>query len=312
MVDKTEDDDSIALPADIAALYPYRPRRRRLACGFEMSYLDEGEGHPVIMVHGNPTWSFFYRNVVETLKGGFRCIVPDHIGCGLSEKPRRGYAYTLDQRIRDLGELVDSLEIDRFDLVVHDWGGAIGIGMALERLPKLRRLAILNTAVFVDSRIPKRISLCRAPLLGKVIVQGFNGFAGPAVTMAVARKPLSGAVKRGFLYPYRSWGDRRAVYQFVKDIPMHITHRSFNRLLEIENGLLKLREVPVAIIWGGKDFCFSDHFMNRWKRFIPNATVIHYKDAGHYLLEDEPAKAVEALEQFVSYDEDGIPDTPLV
>ena len=95
------------LPSNIAAHYPFIAKRKRLSCGFEMSYLDEGEGHPVIMVHGNPTWSFFYRDVVQTLKGNFRCIVPDHIGCGLSEKPKRGYRYTLDQRIRDLNELVE-------------------------------------------------------------------------------------------------------------------------------------------------------------------------------------------------------------
>lgn len=300
-----------SLPRDIAELYPFAPKRKRLSYGFEMSYLDEGEGHPVVMVHGNPTWSFFYREVVKTLSSEFRCIVPDHIGCGLSEKPRKGYAYTLAQRIEDLGELIDGLGLEQFDLIVHDWGGTIGIGMALKRLAKLRRLAILNTAAFVDSRIPKRISLCRFPALGKLIVQGFNGFAGPAATMAVAKKPLSSAAKRGFLWPYRSWSDRKAVYQFVKDIPMHVTHPSFPQLLEVENGLLKLRDIPVALFWGGKDFCFNDHFMNRWKRFIPHATLIRYPDAGHYLLEDEGEKICEAIEQFVSYDEDGIPDTPL-
>ena len=299
------------LPSDIAAIYPFETRRKRLSCGFEMSYLDEGEGHPVVMVHGNPTWSFFYRNVVAALKESCRCIVPDHIGCGLSDKPSSGYNYTLDQRIRDLGELVESLDLDRFDLIVHDWGGAIGIGMALQRMPQLRRLAILNTAAFVDSRIPKRIAICRFPLLGKVIVQGFNGFAGPATRMAVAKKPLPEAVKRGFLFPYRSWSDRKAVYQFVKDIPMHVTHPSFGRLIEIENGLLQLRKVPVALFWGGKDFCFSDHFMNRWKRFLPQATVIHYADAGHYILEDEKESVCTGIKEFVSYDEDGIPDTPL-
>lgn len=300
------------LPEEIRELYPFEPKRKRLSCGFEMSYLDEGKGHPVVMVHGNPTWSFFYRDVVKTLNSGFRCIVPDHIGCGLSDKPGGDYAYTLEQRIRDLGDLIDGLELERFDLIVHDWGGAIGIGMALERIGKLRRLAIMNTAAFVDSRIPRRISFCRVPLLGKLIVQGFNGFAGPAVAMAIAKEPMSPAVKRGFLWPYRSWSSRKAVYQFVKDIPMHVTHRSFGRLIEIENGLLKLRNLPVALFWGGKDFCFNDHFMERWKRFIPQATVIRYPDAGHYLLEDGGEKICQAIEQFVSYDEDGIPDTPLM
>ena len=184
--------------------------------------------------------------------------------------------------------------------------------MALSRLQKLRRLAILNTAAFVDSRIPRRISLCRAPILGRLIVQGLNGFAAPATKMAVAKKPLPEAALRGYLHPYRSWSDRKAVYQFVKDIPMHISHRSFSRLVEIENGLIKLRDKPVALFWGGKDFCFNDHFLERWKRFIPGATVIRYPDAGHYVLEDEGPKARSAIEEFVSYEEDGIPDTPLV
>jgi len=299
------------LPSNIAAHYPFIAKRKRLSCGFEMSYLDEGEGHPVIMVHGNPTWSFFYRDVVQTLKVNFRCIVPDHIGCGLSEKPKRGYHYTLDQRIRDLNELVEYLGVDRFDLVVHDWGGAIGIGMALQRISSLRRLAVLNTAAFVDSRIPRSISVCRFPVLGKLIVQGFNGFAGPATRMAVSKKALAESVKRGYLFPYRSWSSRKAVYEFVKDIPMHITHRSFSRLVEIENGLLKLRDIPVALFWGGKDFCFHDHFMNRWKRFLPQATLIHYANAGHYILEDEKESVCVGIQEFVSYDEDGIPDTPL-
>ena len=104
------------LPDELKELYPFAPRRKKLRCGFEMSYLDEGDGFPVVMVHGNPTWSFFYRNVVLKLREKFRCIVPDHIGCGLSERPGGDYSYTLDQRIADLGELLDSGE---FGVVYH-------------------------------------------------------------------------------------------------------------------------------------------------------------------------------------------------
>ncbi|MCH6256080.1 alpha/beta fold hydrolase [Puniceicoccaceae bacterium K14] len=290
-----------SLPAEWSSLYPFQTKFKLLSNGFGMNYIDEGDGHPVIMVHGNPTWSFYYRNVVNTLKDTHRCIVPDHIGCGLSEKPRKGYSYTLDQRIKDLGELVDSLELESFDLIVHDWGGTIGIGMALQRLKKLRRLVILNTAAFVDSRIPKRIALCRAPFLGKFIVQGLNGFAGPAAKMSTSKKPLSKEVKAGMLYPYRTWADRAAVYQFVKDIPMHISHSSFKRLVEVEDGLLKLREKDVCLLWGGKDFCFNDHFLERWKRFLPEATAIRYPDGGHYILEDEQEATCGAIKEFVSY-----------
>ena len=304
--------EAIILPEAISGLYPFRQNRIRLTCGYEMNYVDEGEGHPVLMIHGNPTWSFFYRELIKTLGPGFRCIAPDHLGFGLSDKPKGAYPFKLGQRIRDLEDFVDGLGLERFDLVVHDWGGAIGIGMALSRLKSLRRLAILNTAAFVDSRIPMRISVCRAPLLGKLIVQGFNGFALPATRMAVSRKPLDDATRDAYLYPYNSWTNRRAVYEFVKDIPTHVSHPSFNRLLEIENGLLQLREKPVALFWGGKDFCFTDHFMERWKRFLPQATVVHYAEAGHYILDDESEKVCSAIQEFVSYHEDGIPDTKLL
>lgn len=291
-----------SLPPEWAPLYPFKTKTKKLSHGHSMSYVDEGEGHAVIMVHGNPTWSFYYRNVVNALKGSHRCIVPDHIGCGLSDKPRKGYAFTLEQRINDLGELIDSLDLESFDLVVHDWGGVIGIGMALERFAKLRRLVILNTAAFIDSRIPGRIAICRAPVLGKLLVKGLNGFAGPAASMSVSKKPLSKAVKAGMLYPYRTWGDRTAVYEFVQDIPMHVSHPSYNRLIKVEDSLVKLREKDVCILWGGKDFCFNDHFMDRWKRFLPQATAIRYPEAGHYVLEDETEATCEAIKQFVSYD----------
>ncbi len=293
-----------SLPDSIRKLYPFEPKKLRLQSGHEMSYLDEGSGFPVLMIHGNPTWSFFYRNVVVKLREKFRCIAPDHIGCGLSDRPGDAYSYRLSQRIADLGELIDSLELERFDLVVHDWGGLIGLGAALERFDRLRRVTILNTAAFVDSRIPARIALCRAPILGKLLVQGLNGFAGPAVKMSVSKKPLSAEVKAGFLHPYRSWSARRAIYEFVQDIPMHVSHPSFSQLVEVENQLLKLREREVTILWGGKDFCFNDHFLERWQRFLPDATVFRYPEAGHYLLEDETASCCEAIYQMADYDED--------
>lgn len=294
----------VTIPDSLKEEYPFEPKRLKLSCGFEMSYVDEGEGFPVLMVHGNPTWSFYYRNVVKKLRGKFRCIAVDHIGCGLSDKPGSKYSYRIKQRIQDLGELIDHLGLERFDLVVHDWGGVIGLGAALKRFEKLRRVTILNTAAFVDSRIPARITLCRNPLFGKFLVQGLNGFAGPAAWMSVKKKPLTKNEKDGMLLPYRNWANRRAVYEFVKDIPMHASHRSFNDLLAVENDLLKLRQREVSILWGGKDFCFNIHFYDRWRRFLPDATAFRYQGAGHYILEDETESCCEAIYQMADYDED--------
>lgn len=295
---------AVTIPEELKDEYPFQPKRLKLECGHEMSYLDEGEGFPVLMVHGNPTWSFYYRNVVKKLRGRFRCIVPDHIGCGLSDKPGSDYSYRLEQRIQDLGELIDHLELERFDIVVHDWGGVIGLGAALRRFEKLRRVTILNTAAYVDQRIPSRIAVCRVPVVGKLLVQGLNGFAGPAAKMSVHKKPLSSLEAKGMLLPYGNWANRRAVYEFVKDIPMHVSHPSFNTLVGVENDLLKLRKRDVTILWGGRDFCFNDHFYERWQRFLPDATAFRYPDAGHYVLEDEKEKCCEAIYQMADYDED--------
>lgn len=251
----------------------------------QMHYLDEGTGPVVILLHGNPTWSFYYRDLVLTLvAAGYRCIVPDHVGCGLSDKPR-DYSYTLARRIEDVERLVDHLAITEFSLVVHDWGGAIGCGLAGRRPAALQKLVLLNTGAFRSKRIPLRIAAIKVPLFGEAVIRGLNGFAGPAANMSV-KIPLSPAVKAGMLWPYRSWADRIAVWNFVKDIPLNQSHRSYETLVEVEAGLKKLADKPVQIVWGGKDFCFNKHFFKRWCELFPNAEVHLHKAHGHYILED--------------------------
>jgi haloalkane dehalogenase len=210
--------------------------------------------------------------------------VPDHLGCGLSDKPQ-DYAYTLANHIRNLTALLDSLKLKRIHLIVHDWGGPIGLGALLLQSHKLDRVVILNTAAFADTVIPWRIRVCRAPLLGELIVRGFNGFAWPATWMSVT-KPLPESVKRGFLYPYDSWANRIATHRFVRDIPTGRGHPSDQALFEIESRLPTLRSKSVQIIWGGADFCFNRHYFDRWTKLLPAAKHEYISEAGHYLLED--------------------------
>jgi len=148
--------------------YPFSPKRFDRGNGLQLSYLDEGQGDAVVMVHGNPTWSYYYRKLVLALRGEYRCIVPDHIGMGLSDKPDDSrYHYTLDSRIDDLDRLLAHLDIgERVTLVVHDWGGLIGLNWALRNPQKVRRLIVLNTAGFT---MPiRRVSPCPTarPCLG--------------------------------------------------------------------------------------------------------------------------------------------------
>ena len=263
--------------------YPFEPKRITVA-GHAMSYVDEGDGPPVLMVHGNPTWSFYYRNLIRSLCKSYRPIAPDHLGCGLSDKPQ-DYAYTLANHIDNLTSFIDQLGLEKISLVMHDWGGAIGMGFAGRYPDRISSLTILNTAAFTSPRIPLRINLCRVPVLGEFLIRGLNAFSRAALRMAVAR-PLPPEVARGYLAPYDSWANRIAVHRFVKDIPLHKGHVSWPVLAAVEKNLGRLQSIPMMIVWGGRDFCFNDHFYAEWGRRFPAARRHYLAGAGHYVLED--------------------------
>ena len=287
-------------PAWLAAEYPFQPRACTTPGGARMSYLDEGprRDEAVLMLHGNPTWSYYYRWLVRALAPTQRCIVPDHVGMGLSAKPA-DYDYTLATRIADIEALVSSLGLKRVHLVVHDWGGAIGFGFAARHPALIGRLVLLNTAAFAIDRIPGRIALCKLPGVGPLIVRGLNGFAGPATTMAMHRRRLSADEKRGYLFPYDSWANRVAVSEFVQDIPMRPDHRSWASLATVEQGLAHFRARPALIVWGGQDFCFDDVFLARWREKLPQARVHRIADAGHYVLDDARDEAIALIRDFL-------------
>ena len=153
-----------------------------------MHYVDEGprDANPVLMVHGNPTWSFYYRNLIAGLADQHRTIAVDHVGCGLSDKPAQ-WSYRLQDHINNLANLVESLDLQNVTLVAHDWGGAIGLGTLQKLRERFKRIVLFNTAAFPPPYIPFRIRVCRWPVVGKLGLQGFNLFAKAAITMATER-----------------------------------------------------------------------------------------------------------------------------
>jgi haloalkane dehalogenase len=181
---------------------------------------------------------------------------------------------------------------------VHDWGGLIGLAVAERFSERVGKLVVMNTAAF-PGPCPWRIRACRAPLFGPLLVRGLNGFAGPAAAMAV-RRPLPATVKRGFLFPYRTWADRVAVLRFVQDIPLEPGHPSASALCAIETGLEKLREKPMLLAWGLRDFCFTPAYLAEWRRRFPAASVLEYPDAGHYVLEDAGPELVSVISDFIT------------
>lgn len=271
--------------------------------GLQMHYLDEGSGEPVLMLHGNPSWSFYYRNLALALRKTHRVIVPDHIGCGLSDKPSdKEYHYTLDQRVLDLEELLDSLGIDSdLTLIVHDWGGMIGMTYAVRHPETIKRLVILNTGAFrlpSEKPLPWQLKLCRTRVLGPLLVRGLNLFARGTARMGCTRQSMDPKVRKGYLAPYDSWKHRRAVLRFVQDIPLESSDSAYDTVVAVESGLAKLRDKPMMICWGDKDFVFDHHFLNEWKRRFPDAEVHRFPDASHYVLEDAAEDVIPLIVNF--------------
>ncbi len=297
--------------ADWRALYPFESHYLDIdRLGYH--YLDEHDARskddlPVLlMVHGNPTWSFYWRELILKFRDRYRVVVPDHIGCGLSDKPGRdAYPFTLARRVEDLCRLVETLDLQRVTLVAHDWGGAIGMGAAAALPDRFERFVLMNTAAFRSRRIPLRINVCRLPLLGRLGVQGLNLFARAAIHMAVRRpERMTAAVKSGFLAPYDSWAHRTAVEQFVLDIPLKPSHPSYATLEKIEASLPELSNRPVCLIWGMKDWCFTPHFLERFEEFFPEAKSHRFEEAGHYVVQDAPEEVIEAMERFFAQTSD--------
>ena len=280
---------------EIAELYPFRFNYLEIE-GQKYHYIDEGSGDPIVMVHGNPTWSFYYRNLIKHFSKTHRVIVPDHMGCGLSDKPQ-DYNYTLKNHVLNLELLLNQLELKNVTLVVHDWGGAIGMGAATHNPKRIKRIVILNSGAYSMKFIPFRIALCKLPWFGEYIVRRFNAFAYPATFMTTT-KPLDDKVKKGYLLPYNNYANRIAVSRFVEDIPLSPEHQSYEYLLEIEHGLWMFRETPICIIWGMKDWCFNERFLDRWMTYYPQAEIHRIDTAGHYVLEDACDEAIKHIELF--------------
>ena len=286
-----------------AHLYPFRSHYL-LVNGFRYHFLDEGSGKPVVMVHGNPTWSFYYRRLVQALSPRFRTIAPDHIGCGLSDKPQAAhYDYSLQRRIADLEALIDLLGIKRkITLVLHDWGGIIGVAYALRHLEKIDRIVLMNTAAFLppaNKKLPLRLRLIRnIKPLAKPAVLGLNLFAVSALYMA-SHKGLPPEVKAGLTAPYNCWSNRIATLKFVEDIPLSPDDPSYETVKNIDENLYKLLNVPLLILWGEHDFVFDRSYLEEWKRRFPHARVYRFAQAGHYVLEDEPEETIRYVNEFL-------------
>ena len=288
---------------DFTSLYPFTPRHLKTRDN-RLYYLDEGSGLPVVMLHGNPTWSFYYRHLVKRLSPDYRTIVPDHMGCGFSDKPdAKDYRYNLQSRVADLDALITHLDLkEKITLVVHDWGGMIGLAWALDHLDRIHRIVITNTSGFLlprEKKFPLRLWLLKylAPFAVPAVQAG-NIFAKSALYMA-PRHPLSKQIKQGLIAPYNSWNNRIATLKFVQDIPICPRDESYDLVKSVDDNLHLLKNIPMMILWGRHDFVFDLSFLKEWQRRFPNLPVHLFEDAGHYLFEDKPNETAKLIEQFL-------------
>lgn len=282
------------------------PTKRFDVGGFSLAYRDVGpesadSSRPTIVcVHGNPTWSYYYRSVAQRFGKEHRVIAVDHIGCGNSDKPTQTeFDYTLANHQSNLVALLEHLGLDNAVLLAHDWGGAIGLGAVAKCKSRFRGIMLLNTAAFPPPYVPWRIAACRIPVLGTLGVRGLNLFAKAAITMAMNRNRMRPAVAKGLLEPYDSWDNRVAIDAFVRDIPMSRQHRTYQTLVDLEAVLPLLADLPTLLVWGMQDWCFRPECLRRFQAVWPTSTSVEIADAGHYVIEDAPEETLDAIAKFL-------------
>ena len=285
--------------------YPFTPKQFQPRPGLSMSYLDEGprDGEVVVMLHGNPSWSYYWRTLVSGLSDKYRCIVPDHIGMGFSDKPDDAdYDYTLQSRVDDVEALLKPLGITGpVTLAVPDWGGMIGFGWALSHAAQVKRLVVTNTAAFPLPQakpMPWQIALGRDWKFGALIIRAFNAFSSGASYLGVERR-MPADVRRAYVSPYNNWKNRISTVRFMQDIPLGTQDKAWPLLEEAGRRLPEFADRPAFLGWGLKDFVFDKHFLAGFRAALPNAEVHAYDDAGHYVLEDKHETLVPLIRDFL-------------
>jgi pimeloyl-ACP methyl ester carboxylesterase len=269
-----------------------------------MHYVDAGprDGNPVVMLHGNPTWSFLYRNFIPPLtEAGHRAIAVDHLGFGRSDKPDYPELYTIERHCRRMDALLESLDLHEATVVPQDWGGPIGLWWAVRHPERVRGLFILNT---LAHRPPGKVSLAlplrlfRTPGIGEVMVKGLDLFKRIFLFRAgvVHRERLTAQVKRAYRAPHPNWSSRTPILVFPRQIPSGPEGDVADLMDEIGRGLERFRSKPVAIAWSMRDVAFVPEFLDQvWLKTFPDADVLRIEDAGHFLQEDAHERIVPAL-----------------
>lgn len=275
--------------------YSFRPCFLQLEAG-RMHYVDEGQGEVIVMVHGTPTWSFLYRNLIKKLSPHYRVIAPDHIGFGLSDKPENWSYLPLDHA-RNLSDLVERLELRDITLVVHDFGGPIGLSYAIEHPENVKRIVIMNTFMWPlkgDKAFEMPNRIFNNPL-GRFAYKRLN--FSPVVMVRSAwgdKKKLTKEIHRHYIQALPTPSDRQGTWVFLQQL---IGSSDWYQSLWDRRD--NLRGKPALIFWGMKDIAFKEKELERWKDLFPAARVVCFPEAGHFLQEEEGDQIASVMQEFL-------------
>lgn len=277
------------------AAYPFLSRWITLPEGHRMHYVDEGEGEPLLLVHGTPTWSFEWRNVIRGLAPGRRCVAPDHLGFGLSDRPQGG-RYTPEWHAANLRAFVERLGLLDFTLVVHDFGGPIGLPLAIEPPERVRRLVVLNTWMWSlrgDAGVVRAARILGSRL-GRFLYRRLNLSLRVIVPSAFGdRRKLTPEVHRHYLAPFPDPGSRDVLWELARSLMGSEAH--YQALWSRRE---RLRDLPALVIWGMKDPAFRPPQLARWREVLPGAEVVELP-VGHWPQEEAPEEVLRALRAFL-------------
>ena len=282
--------------------YPFATRRITLSGGEQMHCVDQGTGPVVLMVHGTPTWSFEWRHLIRTLSATHRCIAPDHLGFGLSDRPPAA-SYAPEAHAARLRELVEQLDLRDITLVVHDFGGVIGLPLAVEEPSRVSRIVIINSWMWDLGDDPgvRRAGRLFGGAFGRFLYERLN-FSLRVITPAAFadRKRLTREVHAQYLAPF---ADRRARGLVLWPLAQSLGNPSVHsaRLWERRAALAS---VPALIIWGARDPALKPHQLERWRRALPHAEVIQL-ETGHWPHEEMPDAVEASVTEFVQGTGDG-------
>ena len=286
---------------DFEGTFPFEPRFQQVADDVRLHYVEQGEGAPVLLLHGNPTWSYIYRRFIPPLaEAGHRAIAVDHMGFGRSDRPPGHERYTLRSHVENLLAFIRELDLKEVTLVMQDWGGPIGFGAAIEESERIARLVIMNTGVGVfPSGTPMPFhEPFKQRGLGEMLALGGNMFV-EAMFGGMRPESATPLVAEAYRAPFPDYYSRVPILAFARDVPVGHEHPTAPYISEIAAKIVDLK-LPTLVAWGMKDRVFPPFLLEFWKGVYPHAEVVEFPDGRHYIQEDEPDAIVSRLLEFLA------------